>query len=109
MPVEVTVRHTKVSDVVRNYTEAKAEYVIEDFPKVENVHVILDAQKQTKKAEVVVQGKGSLHIEAEAQSENLRTAIDDAFDKAEKQLRKVRSRVTDHKVAMKQTRRRAAV
>jgi ribosomal subunit interface protein len=45
--------------------------------------------------EVLVQGK-NMHVEGKASSENMYTSIDEALEKAERQLRKLRQKVQDH-------------
>ena len=109
MPIEVTVRHMDVSQQVQNYARGKAEALVEDFPRVEHVHVILDLEKRNHVAEFVVQGKNHVRAEAKESAESLAAAIDSAVEKVETQLRRFRDKVQDHKPAMKhvaQTRER---
>jgi ribosomal subunit interface protein len=98
MPVEVTARHMRAKDAIHTYAEAKAQDLMDRFPGVEHVHVILDQEKHANVVEVVVQAKRHVHVEAKDSSDNLRTALDAAIDKAEKQLRKVMDKVHDHRV-----------
>jgi len=109
MPVKVTARHMETSQQVQDYARRKAEGLVEDFPRVEHVHVILDVEKRNRVVEVVVQGKNRIRAEAKESAENLAAAIDSAVEKVEKQLRRQRDKVQDHKPAMKhveQTRER---
>jgi len=68
------------------------------FPGVEHVHVILDVEKHRHEAEVVVQAKGHIHVEAEESSSDMANSIDVAFERAEKQLRKLRDKIHEHRV-----------
>jgi len=97
MTVEVTVRHLELSEWERNYAREKAETLGADFPRVEHVHVILDGQKRERVAEIVVQGKNHIRIEGKDSADDTRTAIDRCYDKVDRQLRKRRDRVQDHK------------
>lgn len=97
MPVEVTIRHMNVSDEMQVYAKAKAEELTEDFPRIEHVHVIVDREKRHKVVSVVVQARNHVHVEAEESAENLRAAIDVAMEKAERQLRKLRDKVQEHR------------
>jgi putative sigma-54 modulation protein len=97
MPVEVTVRHMNVSDTIQAYARSKAEELSEDFPRIEHVHVIIDREKRNKVVSVVVQARNHVHVEAEEAAENLRAAIDVATEKAERQLRKLRDKVQEHR------------
>lgn len=102
MPIEVTARHMHATDQIQEYARRKAEGILEAFPKVEHVHVTLDVVKHEHIAKVFVQSKNHLRAEAEEASEKLVTSIDAAVEKIEKQLRRVRERIHDHKPAMKQ-------
>jgi putative sigma-54 modulation protein len=101
MPIEVTARHMHATDQIQEYARRKAEAIVDAFPKVEHVHVILDVIKHQHIAKVFVQSKNHLRAEAEEASAMLVTSIDAAADKIEKQLRRVRDRIHDHKPAMK--------
>lgn len=95
MQVHITGRHVEITDGIRDHIYDKVERTLVDFPRVEDVRVILDLQKIMHEAEIVVQGKG-IHVEGHASAENMYTAIDQALDKTERQLRKLREKVQDH-------------
>ncbi len=97
MPIDVTARHMNARPEVYDHAWSAANKLVEEFPTLEHVHVILDVQKRNKKAEIVVQGKPHLKIEADDTSDNLLVSIDVAADKVERQLRKVRDRVVEHR------------
>lgn len=101
MPIEVTARHIHATDVVQDYARDKANIIVKEFPRVEHIHVILDVQKHRNIAEIVVQAKNHIRVEAVESSDNMRASIDLAFEKVEKQLRKLRDKVQDHKLTMK--------
>ena len=104
MPIEITARHMHATDNLQTYAREQAEQMLEDFPIVEHIHVILDLEKHgiLQKAEVVVQVKRHGTMEAAESSENFRASIDAAFEKASKQVQKVTDKGHDHKPAMKQ-------
>ncbi|MBL7114704.1 MAG: ribosome-associated translation inhibitor RaiA [Kiritimatiellae bacterium] len=97
MSIEVTIRHMKVPKAIQSYVTDKMEALSESFPRIEHIHVILDHEKRSNVAEIVVKARNHIHIEAEESSENLRAAIDVATEKAERQLRKLRDKVQDHR------------
>ena len=99
MSIEVTARHMKARGSVQEYARSRAEEICSNFPRVEHVHVILDIEKRNHVAHAVVQAKNHIRVEAAETSENLRMAIDGAVDKVEKQLRKLRDKIQDHKGA----------
>lgn len=101
MPIEITARHMHASDAMQEYAREKAADLMESFPRVEHVHVILDVQKHLYMAEVVVQARNHIRLEAEEASDNMRASTDKAMEKIERQLRKQRDKVQDHKTTMK--------
>lgn len=95
MQIHITGRHVEITDAVRDHIFDKAERTLIDFPRVEDVRIVLDLQKLLHEVEVVVQGK-QIHVESEAAEENMYKAIDEALERAERQLRKLRGKVTNH-------------
>ena len=101
MSIEITVRHMDIGDDMQDYAREKSEAIQGDFPRVEHVHVILDQQKHLYAAEIVAQGRNHIRIEAECSSDDMRASLAKAFDKTERQLRKERDKVQNHKGAAK--------
>ena len=97
MSIEATARHIEIEPDLKEHIQGKCEYLREEFPRIEDIHVLLDAQKYHQIAEVVVQAKNHIRIEAAENSENLRTAIDAVLDKTELQLRRQRAKVQHHR------------
>ena len=105
MPIEVTARHMHATEDLQDYARRMAEETLEEFPLIEHIHVILDIEKHGKRhlAEVVLQVKRHGTVEAAGSTDNLRASIDLAFEKAQRQVGKLRDKVQDHKSAMKKT------
>ena len=98
MAIEVTIRHVDIGEGAKAHAHERAQKILDEFPTVENVHMILDGQRHEHIAEVVAQGKPHLRIEAKsASSAGILQAIDEAVEKAEKQLRKTRSKIVNHR------------
>lgn len=98
MPVEVTTRHMEVRKGIQLYAHSLGEMLMETFSRLENVHIVLDVEKRKYVAAVVVQGRGHVRFEAvEKCEDNMRVAVDGAFGRAERYLRKQESRVRDRK------------
>jgi putative sigma-54 modulation protein len=95
MSIEVTVRNEEVSRAAK-YAHTMAEALVEAFDSIEHIHVILDAEKRRRMAEVVVQGRHHLRIEASDEEDRIQVALEKAFEKTERQLRKLRDKITDH-------------
>jgi putative sigma-54 modulation protein len=93
---EVTVRHTHASGI-QDYAREKADALREAFPRIEHVHIILDVEKHRHVAECIVQVKKHANIEADETSDNFKSAIDIAIERAERQLRKLEDRIQEHR------------
>lgn len=96
MPIEITARHLDIAQSLQEYARSKAERLIEEFPKTEFVHVVLDQVRHLFLAQVVLQHKGFTRLEADDTMEDMIAAIDSAFDKSVRQLRKHREKLTNH-------------
>ena len=90
--IEITVRHVSVTDSMRDHAMKKIQRTVETFPRLENVHIILDIQKYRQIAEVVVQGLDHQRLEAREESEDMYASIDRVADKIEKRLLKWRDK-----------------
>ncbi len=108
MSIEVTVRHIDGAEAAKQYAHERAQKLMDMFPRVEHVHVILDVEKHRHEAEVVVQAKNHIRIEADEKSDDMANSIDVAFERAEKQLRKSREKVQDHRVKPGEIQEKAA-
>lgn len=98
MSMEITARHMVGADSAKHYAQERSEKLMEQFPGIEHIHVILDVEKHRHEAEVVVQAKNHVRVEAAESSDAMANSIDVAFERTEKQLRKVREKIQDHRV-----------
>lgn len=102
MSITVTARHMSISDKIQEYANEKAEQIFQNFPRVEHIHVVMDVEKHMQKAEVIVQAKNHIRVDASEQTENLTASLDSAFEKIERQLRKMRDKVQSHRIKTSQ-------
>ncbi len=98
MSIEVTARHMEGAEAAKAYAQERSEKLMAMFPRVEHVHVILDVEKHRHEAEVVVQARNHIRVEAAETSDDMANSLDVAFERAEKQLRKLREKIQDHRV-----------
>jgi putative sigma-54 modulation protein len=97
MQISITGRHMDITDGLRDYTHKRIEHALGEFPRVESVHVILEVEKYRQRAEVVVQAKNHIRVDAREESDDMYASIDGAVEKTAKQLRRFRDKVLDHK------------
>jgi len=97
MIINVTARHTDISDAMKAHVQTKLSSVLAGYPQVEHAHVILDIQKFRHMIEVVVQAKRHQKFEARDESDDMYASIDRVVDKLDRQLRRARDKIVDHK------------
>ncbi len=94
MSIEVTARHKDIHADLQSYAKAKAEAFSADYPKTSSVRVVLDFDRHIYKAQVVATVNGTAYVGEAEDPENIRKAIDDASDKADRQVRKQLQKLT---------------
>lgn len=98
MNITVTCRHMEMSNALREHANSRVMESLDEFPRVEDVHVILDVQRKINHiAEVVVKAKNHAHAEAKETTSDMYASIDAAVEKVRRQLRRQRDKVQDHK------------
>ena len=89
MGIEITARHEHVGPELQNHARARAEAIQTDFAKTEHVHVVLGVEGHRYCAEFIVDFNGAQYVGVADHPENMVTAIDDAFEKVTRQIRKI--------------------
>lgn len=92
MAIEVTIRHQNAAPGLKTYAEQRATRLLEQFPKIERVHVTINAQRQLYETQFVVHQKNVTAVGVTEHASNLRSAIDTAAARVERQLRKDRKK-----------------
>jgi len=97
MNIQFTARHFHASDTLRDNVTGRAEDLTKYYENIISVHVILDAEDELrKKAEIVITTRKK-NITGKAQDEKMGPAIDAAFEKVERQLKKINEKIKGHK------------
>lgn len=97
MDITVTGRHVSITPAIEEYARKKIESIHIDFPRILDVHFILEVDKFRQRAEVVLHCGNHISIEASDVHEDLYAAIDKTVDKAERQIRKYKTRMQNHR------------
>jgi len=97
MQISVTARHMDITDAIRAYANEKVENALNEFPRIERVHVVLNVEKYRHFAEVFVQAKNHIRVEGQDESDDMYVSIDRAVEKVQRQLRRLRDKVQHHK------------
>lgn len=96
MQISLTGRHVDITPSLRSYVHNKFEKLERHFDNMTNVHVILAVEKERRIAEATVNvNRGSLF--ADAQNEDMYAAIDSLVDKLDRQVKKHKEKLNDHR------------
>lgn len=96
MQISVTGHHIDITPALRSYIEGKFERLERHFENMINTHVILSIEKERHKAEATVHvNRGKLY--ADVQHEDMYAAIDGLIDKLDRQIKKHKEKLTNHR------------
>ncbi len=97
MDIQITTRHDiKATASTKEMINKKLSKLDKFTEKFTSCHVVLDSESVYKVVEIVMNGR-SKTVTALAKEENMGKAIDEAVDKAQRQLRKINTKIKDHK------------
>ena len=103
MSIDITGKNVDVTDAMKDHIHLKLDVFFKEYPRIEYIHVILDVQKFHQIAEIVVQAKDHIRIEAQENTDDMIKSIDNVVNKAWKQLRRSREKLLDHKTSAHRT------
>jgi putative sigma-54 modulation protein len=96
MQITTTFRHIESSDALKSYAQEKLERVQKYIDEPIVAQVFLTVEKIRHIAEVTITAKG-ITIKASEETNDMYAAIDAVVDKIERQLRKYKERIKEHK------------
>jgi len=97
MQIAVTFRHMETSEPVRAYVEEKLSRVKKYIDEPIDAQVVLSVEKKIRhNAEVSLVAKG-ITIKSSGQTNDMYAAIDAMVDKIERQLKRYKEKIKEHK------------
>ena len=96
MQIELTGNHIDITPPLREYVEGKFARIERHFDQLIGIHVVLSVEKQRHKAEATVKA-GRATIYADAIEEDMYAAVDAMLDKIDRQVKKHKEKITDHR------------
>lgn len=88
MNIQVSARHFNASESLQARVQEEAERLQKFYPNITEVSIVLDAErKNARKVDMVVKIRQQT-IKATAEEENMGKALDAAFERVERQLKK---------------------
>ncbi len=98
MQITTTFRHIESSDALKSYAQDKLERVQKYIDEPIVAQVFLTVEKIRHIAEVTITAKG-ITIKASEETNDMYAALDAVVDKIERQLRRYKERIKEHKPA----------
>jgi putative sigma-54 modulation protein len=96
MQLSVTGHHIEVTPALRDYVGTKLAKLERHFDNMTDIHCILTVEKLIHKAEATVHvGGGTIH--ADSSDGDMYAAIDLLVDKLDRQVKKYKEKLTDHR------------
>ena len=96
MQINIDGHHVEVTASMQEYIETKMVRIERHFDQVVDVHVVLSVEKQRHKAEATIHVAGN-NIHAHSESDDMYAAIDLLLDKLDRQVKKHKEKVTNHR------------
>ena len=97
MQISITGRHMELSEALREHAQGRLEQLNAEFPRLQSAHMVMDIEKHRQMAELVVHAPNHVVVDAKEETDDMYASIDRAFEKAERQLRRLRDKLVDHK------------
>ncbi|MBV1921644.1 MAG: ribosome-associated translation inhibitor RaiA [Pseudomonadales bacterium] len=96
MQINISGHHVEVTDALKEYVSGKLEKLENHSADIVSIKAILSVEKKSQKAEATIHVKGA-DIFANAEHEDMYTAIDQLSDKLDRQVIKHKEKIKNHK------------
>jgi len=97
MQIAITFRHMETSEPVKAYVEEKVSRVKKYIDEPIDAQVVVSVEKKIRhRAEVTIVAKG-ITIKASEETNDMYAAIDNVVDKIERQLKRYKEKIKEHK------------
>jgi len=97
MKIQMTGRHLEITPTLKDYIETKLHKIEKYSFRIIEVQVILEVEKYRHHAEITATLDGMV-LQAADVTEEMYSTIDKVVDKLQKQLKKAKEKMTDHRV-----------
>lgn len=97
MQINLSGHHVEITDSMRNYVNEKIARLDRHFDKALDIHVVLTVEKLRHKAEATLHVSGG-NLYADDVQEDMYAAIDGLVDKLDRQGKKYKEKLKDHRV-----------
>lgn len=95
MQIQVTGQQMEITPALRDYAVNKLDKLARVFDNATGAHVVLSVDKLMHRAECTLNVPGK-QLVANAEAQDMYAAIDGLVDRMDMQVRKYKSKLTDH-------------
>jgi len=96
MQVNITFRHLEPTEALKTHVRGRVEHVQRYIDRPSEAHAVLHVENLHHHAEITLKA-GRFLLRGTAKSQDMYASIDAAADKIERQLKKHKERIRDHK------------
>ena len=97
MQIKVALKDASIGDDMKQRAEEKAQRLLKYYNKIQSIRVVLDKGDAGYVCEMVADLERAEDLVAEATERGLQAAIDEAYDRLERQLREFKDRTRHRK------------
>lgn len=97
MQIKISARHGHLREDTKQFIEEKAQKLLHFFDRLTSIEVTVDLEGDAKTVEFIVSAEHKHDFVARESNGDIRAATDLVVAKVEKQLRKYKERVQDHR------------
>jgi len=101
MQVNITFRHLEPTEALKTHVRGRVEHVQRYIDRPTDAHAVLHVENLHHHAEITVKA-GRYLLRGSAKSQDMYASIDAAAEKIERQLKKHKDRIQDHKAGARE-------
>jgi putative sigma-54 modulation protein len=95
--IKISTRHGYLGDDQQQFIKEKAQKLLRFFERLTSIEITVDLENDLKHVEFVVSAEHKHDFVARESSSDVRAAVDLVLEKLEKQLRRYKEKVQDHR------------
>jgi putative sigma-54 modulation protein len=96
MQIKIDGHHVDLTESIQDYVQSKMTRIERHFDQVVDMHVVLSVEKQRHLVEATIHVAGN-NIHAHSENDDMYAAIDLLVDKLDRQVKKHKEKVTNHR------------
>ena len=97
MQIKITGKHGHVSDATQEFIKEKAQKLLHYFQRIMMIEVLVDQKEEEFVVEFLVSAEHKHDFVASERNKDLLAAVDLVLDKLERQVRRYKEKIQDHR------------